>query len=203
MDNGRKRNALLSGLSDQNRTWNSIRTGLLTAIAVMLVMSAVMGSAWAYFTTYAVAKGGVTLQFGHEDRITEGFSSWEKTLNIASTDDSRPVYLRMKAFCADYEITFGNDENWESVGDWMYYKEVLQPGTSLADSGDELKVKISGVPENTAEGVKNGDTFNVIVIYESTEVQYNADGSTVAPWDADWDTKVDTSRTSATLGGDD
>ena len=46
----------------------SLRTGLLTAAAVMLVMSALMGTAWAYFSTYATARGGITLHMGREER---------------------------------------------------------------------------------------------------------------------------------------
>ena len=73
------------------KRWNALRTALLTAVAVMLVLSAVMGSAWAYFTTYARAKGGYPISLGHEEHDDEEFSNWEKTLRITVSEDSRPV----------------------------------------------------------------------------------------------------------------
>ena len=75
MDEARNMNALHEGLlgkdNKNSSKWLRIRTGLLTAIAVMLVMSAVMGAAWAYFTTYARAKGMVTLNLGHQEHIDD------------------------------------------------------------------------------------------------------------------------------------
>ena len=79
---------------EKKRKWEALRTGLLTAAAVMLVMSALMGTAWAYFSTYASAKGGITLHMGHEEKVEEDFNSWQKVINITSTKDSRPVYIR-------------------------------------------------------------------------------------------------------------
>ena len=64
------------------KKWNALRTALLTAVAVMLVLSAVMGSAWAYFTTYARAKGGYPIVLGHEEHDDETLQNWEKTLSI-------------------------------------------------------------------------------------------------------------------------
>lgn len=183
------------------KNWDALRTGLLTAIAVMLVMSAVMGSAWAYFTTYATAKGGVTLHMGHEEHVDEEFNSWEKTINIASTDDSRPVYLRARAYCAEYDVSYSNSRNWTRIDDWMYYDKTLAPGKDLAGSGDQLKVRINDVPRSTDVTLKDGQTFNVIVVYESTEIQYDKDGNPIAPQEADWNAKVDTTRRSTTLGG--
>lgn len=66
----------------KEKKWNALRTALLTAVAVMLVLSAVMGSAWAYFTTYARAKGGYPIVLGHEEHDDEEFKNWEKTLSI-------------------------------------------------------------------------------------------------------------------------
>lgn len=192
----------------KKRNWNRIRTGLLTAVAVMLVMSAAMGTAWAYFTTYTMARGGVVLHLGHEETVEEKFSGWQKTLNISSTADSRPVYIRAHAFCAEYDVTYTGD-HWttETVDGetWAYYvpdSKTLQPGTDLAAAGDELKVVINDVPVSTEDGVKDGDSFNVIVVYETTEVQYDENGEPLSSTQADWNGKVDTSRKSTTLGGE-
>ncbi len=137
----------------------------------MLVMSALMGTAWAYFSTYASAKGGITLHMGHEEKVEEDFNSWQKVINITSTKDSRPVYIRARGFCPDYEITYECD-NWEQPkgDDWVYFQEVLPPG----ETADPLKV---------------------IIVYETTEVQYDESGNVIPPENADWNRKIQTYRT--------
>lgn len=192
-------------ISKMKRSRNTIRIGLYTAIAIMLVMSAAMGTAWAYFTTYARARGGKILNLGHEEHIDESFKQWEKTLDIEISADSKPVYLRARAFCADYIVTFENSQNWTQDGDWVYYDLIFEPGKDdkgepisarLSERGDELKALINEGknPENAEEG----KTFNVIIVYESTEVQYDDAGKPLPP---DWnDRKIYTQRTE--LGGD-
>lgn len=209
MDNRSRIGALLKGLIDQKK-WLGIRTGLLTVTAVMLVLGATMGSAWAYFTTYARAKGTVPIHLGHQEEITEefDFASYVKKINITSKSDSRPVYLRARAFCADYQdkISYENAQNWTQVGDWMYYNKTLAPGADLKGTdkdnpdGDQLFVKIRNVPKSSDPTLKDGDGFNVIVVYESTEVQYDGDMQ-LAAQDADWNREVKTNRTSTELGG--
>ena len=92
----------------------------------------------------------------------------------------------------------------------MYYKNVLQPDRKLSDpngdgntdDSDELHVQIKDVPKSGDEGLKDGKKFNVIIVYESTEAQYNADGDVIPAVDADWERPVDTNRRTTTLGGD-
>ena len=214
----------------KEKKWNALRTALLTAVAVMLVLSAVMGSAWAYFTTYARAKGGYPIVLGHEEHDDEEFKNWEKTLSITVSKDSRPVYLRARAFCSDeypllfsdYEIPYKGtekspddsgcvNENWQLGADreWWYYTKLYSPVDSGKDEdgdgkndiipADPLHVKINDVPADETEGaVVVGDEFNVIIVYEATEVQYDKDGNPL-PWNqVDWTKKVDTKRVSST-----
>jgi hypothetical protein len=189
-------------VSTKKRSGRAFRAWMYAAIAVMLIMSATMGSAWAYFTSYAKAKGGVTLKLGHEEHIDEEFDNWEKVIDLTSTADSNPVYLRMRAYSAEYPVTYENNANWTKDGDWMYYNNALQPGKKLSDSGDELLVQINNVPESDNPELKDGKTFNVIVVYESTEVQYDEQGNMIPATAADWSKKVDTNRRSSTLGGE-
>ncbi|MDO5132967.1 MAG: hypothetical protein Q4D81_08290 [Eubacteriales bacterium] len=184
---------------EKRTRWSALRTWMYTAVAVMLVLGASMGTAWAYFTTYATAKGGVTLHMGHEEKVEESFSNNRKTINIESTADSQPVYIRARGFYKDPEgLSYSESQNWTAGEDgWIYYTKILQPGTSLADSGDQLVVKITFPAD-----AKEGDTVNVIIVYETTEVQYNEAGEPLASTDADWTRKVDTNRESTTLGGE-
>jgi hypothetical protein len=176
---------------ERKKKWEALRTGLLTAAAVMLVLSAMMGSVWAYFSTYATAKGGITLHMGHEETVEEEFNSWQKVLNITSTADSRPVYVRARGFCADYALTYECD-NWTKKDDdpWVYYQQVLQPGTTA----DPLKVQIKDVPGSGDAALQDADSFNVVIVYETTEIQYDDKGELIAPDKADWSRKVQTYR---------
>lgn len=201
------------------KKWNALRTALLTAVAVMLVLSAVMGSAWAYFTTYARAKGGYPIVLGHEEHDDEEFSNWEKKLSITVSKDSRPVYLRARAFCSDdYPLLFSDDsipdevtddsgcvhKNWQKNGEWWYYTKLIDPGNKDADESNEdgsataktLHVKIKDVPVDETEGARTGDEFNVIIVYEATEVQYDNDGNPLNWKNVDWTKKVNTKRVS-------
>lgn len=172
----------MSGQMDKGGKRKALGTWLLLAAAVMLVMSASMGAAWAYFTTYTAARGGMVLHMGHEEKVEEHYKDWKKTINIKSTADSRPVYIRARGYYAgEGELTYSSESgNWVMRGDWMYYTRTLSPGESLADSGDELVVQIP-VPQNA----KDKDAFNVIVVYETMEALYGENPSSSKPlsWD--------------------
>ncbi len=201
-----------------NKKWNTLRVWLLTAVAIMLVVSAIMGTAWAYFTTYTRAKGGLVLHLGHEEESDESFREWNKIVNLSVKEGSKPVYLRAKAFCADYDLTLSsklveNDGDgpdfttWEQGDDgWMYYKKVVpfkddEGNTSY--TAEPLYVRINNVPQEKYEVLEKSDTFNVIIVYEATEVIYGPDGKPL-PWndkEIDWTKKVDKKRTTATSSG--
>ncbi|MDO5476545.1 MAG: hypothetical protein Q4F43_05460 [Eubacteriales bacterium] len=196
--------------------WGALRTWLLTATAVMLVMSAMMGTAWAYFTTYATARGGHIIKLGHEEKITESFANWNKRVDITIEKYSEPVYVRARGF-SKYPLSYSDVEqnpgatptnsNWvrgtgENEG-WMIYTKPLMPGTdsngaaSIPAKADPLYVRINNVPQTELDGVKEGDTFNVIIVYEATAVEYDENGDPVGATNANWDEPVYTSR----LGG--
>ena len=160
---------------------NLFRNILLISFAVVFVLAAGIGDAWAYFTTYARAQGGYIIKLGYETEIEEEFSNWEKRVVISSKSDSQPVYIRARAFCGgEYELTYSGS-NWTLGSDgYWYYNNIVYGG----DHTDELRVKIENIPENPEETPE----FNVVVIYESTPVGYDAQGN---PY-ADWTKKLDT-----------
>ena len=47
----------------------------IAVLAFLMVMTAGVGKAWAYFTTYASAEGGITITLGDETEIEEEFRS--------------------------------------------------------------------------------------------------------------------------------
>ena len=141
-----------------------------------MVMTAGIGKAWAFFTTYASAEGSITITLGDETEITEEFSNWEKRVTITSNADSEPVYIRAKAFgSGNYPLVYSGN-GW-SLGedDYYYYSEIVPGGGQTS----VLSVKIENVPE---EDLEDGTSFNVVVVYESTPVMYREDGTPYADW---------------------
>ena len=163
---------------------------LFLLAAVLVLGSAVGGSAWAYFTTYASAKGGYTIALGERTEIQEEFSNWTKHVTITSEADSQSVYVRVKAFCgSSYQLVYSDGTGKWTPGDdgWYYYSDIVPGGGST----DTLDIRIENVPAD----VKDPASFNVAGVYETTPVQYQADGT---PY-ADWNLKL---QTSSVEGGD-
>lgn len=163
----------------------------LAFLAAGMVLTASVGSAWAYFTTYVEARGGVIISLGDETTVQENFSEWTKKIAITSESDSEPVYVRVKAFCSKYKFEYidpsENKDRWvPGPGDYYYYREILKGG----ETTPELLVHIRDVPSDEVEQ----EDFNVIVIYETTPVQYDEDGKPIAPEDIDWNKKLDITR---------
>lgn len=167
----------------------------LAVLAVSLALTASIGSAWAYFTTYVEAQGGYTLSLGDETTVEEDFSSWLKRLVISSEADSEPVYVRARAYSGDrYPVVYSDGDVFDQenpavtdddkIGTWSqnadgyyYYSKILHGGGRT----NELQVKIENVPEDVTE-----KEFNVVVIYETTPVQYKEDGTPYAFDEIDW-----------------
>lgn len=162
----------------------------LAFFALAGVMTAGIGRAWAYFTTYAEAQGSIAIELGDETEIEERFSGWVKHVTVTSEEGSEPVYIRAKAFGGGrYSLTYSG-EGWSEGTDGYYYYDGMVPGGGKTT---ELSVSIGNIPE---EELKDNLTFNVIVIYESTPVMYNEDGT---PY-ADWNAVLDTGSTSPDSG---
>ena len=60
----------------------------LAAAALGLTISLSVGSAMAYFTTYAEAEGGYTVSIGSTTKTKEEFSNWTKHVQVENTGDT-------------------------------------------------------------------------------------------------------------------
>ena len=151
----------------------------VAAFAAAMVAAESVGSAWAYFTTYADAQGGYTISLGDETRVEEEFSDWTKHIAVTSAEGSEPTYIRVKAFSgSQYQLVFSDKAGKWSPGDdgYYYYGDIVEGGQTT----EPLDVKIENIPEDAGE-------FNVVVVHESTPVQYDEAGE---PY-ADWSIKLD------------
>lgn len=166
---------------------------VLSGLLLAMVLSLSIGTALAYFTANTEAEGGIKVNFGNYEEIKEDLSDWTKHVTITSKADSEPVYIRAKAFVGsqsgltlDYSGTgwTGNPasdwaRNVDAEGFW-YYNGIVYGGGSTS----ELLVKIDGVPKDA----KEGQDFNVAVVFESTPVRYDANGNPYADWSSTLDT---------------
>lgn len=175
-----------------------VALGITTAL---LVGSAGIGTAWAYFTATYRAAGGLTIKVQPNTDIYEHYGSGLKQIVITNQEDSVPVFVRAKVYAKPENLEYIAGEGWSATPDaegWYYYLAdggVVQPGSETATA---LEVKISW-PEGTTTvdeqgnviedvAAKMGEEFNVIVVYEATPVQYDASGNLLSPDspDVDW-----------------
>lgn len=142
----------------------------LAAAALTLTAGISAGTAMAYFTTYAEASGNVTLNMGFtETTPTEEFSNWTKHVTVKNTGDFA-CFVRVKALAGEkYQDGL---QYSDSDGKWT-------PG----ESSSVLDIKI--------DSKDTEDSFNVVVVQESTKVLYNENNE---PY-ADWTQIADTSET--------
>lgn len=162
------------------------RTLFLTALVLLLVFCAGAGECWAYFTTYAQAKGALPIRLGGRTDLDEDFSDWTKRLVITNQEGGEPVYVRAKAFGPErYPLQYSGEGWTPGPGGYYYCSQPVPAGGVSA----QLDIRVTGIPE--AEAPEDGETFNVVVIYESIPVPYRADGQPVPCTEADWSEKLD------------
>ena len=73
---------------------------LLPLLAAVLVLSAAVPSAMAYFTTYTRAKGGYTIRLSRTTTITEEYGDWQKSVTIQNTEGGA-VFVRARAYIGE------------------------------------------------------------------------------------------------------
>ena len=151
------------------------RKWLLALLALVMILTAAIQPAMAYFTTYTRAKGGYTVYRDATTTIDEQYEDWVKYVTITSVD-GEPVFVRARAYTgSEFSLHYEGD-NWSDGGDgWWYYALPLEKGQSAA----VLKVYIDEVPINP----ENDLGFDVAVVYESTVALYKPDGSAYAKFD--------------------
>lgn len=151
----------------------------LAVIAAALVLVASLGSAIAYFTTYAEADGllPVNLQIDMRERVAD----MTKTIVIDAEQDALPVYVRVRAFYPEdigIESVTYETGTWAPGGDYYYYQQILYAGGSTAP----IDIKIAAEGE---EAQKLHD-FNFVVVYECVRAT-DDEGEVIPLADVDWD----------------
>lgn len=181
------------------------RSMIFAAVGVALLLTASVPNALAYFTTYVTAKGEKEVVLKDRTTIDEPeFSNFMKTVKITADADSEPVFVRARAYKPeDVGILYVDGSGkWSYKDDgWCYYADPISKGASA----EEFNIKIGTLKQNEspmdqtglsvigkepADGTiynipgtgKDGDNFNVVVVYEYTPVLYDDDGVAYADW---------------------
>ena len=158
------------------------KTICLTAAAVALLGTLSVGTAMAYFTTYATAEGGVEIDLGFtETEINETVVDGKKEIKLENTGDY-DCYVRLKALTGDaYKDSLVYSEP-DAAGKWTpgadgyyYYSDIVAP----AGLTSQLNVSFS-FPAATLEEIPAD--FNVIIVQENTPVLYDEEGNPYADW---------------------
>lgn len=150
---------------------------LIAALAAVMIMTATIGSAMAYFSAYTTASGSQTVHLRPTTRIEERFDSWTKHITVTNTGEAS-CYIRAAVFAGGDIGCSCSGSGWTNGGDgYWYYGEIVPAGGTT----QVLEVSIRNVPEEA----KEGDSFNVAVVYECTPVFYEQDGTAYADWTAE------------------
>ena len=163
------------------------KTIILAFLAVAMVMSMGIAPAFGYFTDYTQANGGLQIGVKPSTDINEWYAESAKHVVVTNAANATsPVYVRARVFSSlDYTATGINWGAADSDG-WMLYGQPVDPGGKT----EELVVNITFPTVQSADapdGAVIDDNYNVIVVYESTPVQYDEAGN---PY-ADWSIKLD------------
>ena len=163
----------------------------LAAAALTLAMGVSVGGAMAYFTTYAAASGGASLSLGNTVTVPEEqVVDWTKHVTIQNTGDV-DCFVRVRAFAGEkYQdgLTYADDNGKWSPGEdgYYYYSDVVPAG----GEAEELRIGVNNMDRE--------ESFNVIVVQESTPALYDEQGN---PY-ADWNRVMDSSETVYTEEGE-
>lgn len=148
----------------------------LAAAALTLTAGISVGSAMAYFTTYATASGGAVISLGSTTIVPEEeVVGMEKRISVKNTGDYE-CFVRVKVFAGDkYQpgLVFIPDQagTWSQGEDGYYYCSQVIPAGGVSET---FRVKI--------DTMDSEDDFNVIVIQECTAVLYDENGNPYADW---------------------
>ncbi len=151
---------------------------LLVVLALLLTVTAAIGTASAYFTTHASAAGTTPVIIKPTvTTMTETVDTDDMTKTVSvKNEEGAPCYVRIIAFASTNMTLDYEGEGWsEGEGGYMVYAYPIEEGESTAD----LVITIGNVPEDAEEG----DYFNVIVAYETIYVTYDDNGDPLEP---DW-----------------
>lgn len=160
------------------------KTPILAILVVVLVLGATVGSAWSYFTDSATAEGTIAISVKPTSTIEEENSPGKKTIRIKNTSQAALEWVRVRAYATVALGANASGSNWSgSIDTWYEYGEPLPAGETTDPLDVTFTLKSKFDERNNPTGAHNGDEVNVVVVYETVPVSYDASGN---PMPANW-----------------
>jgi hypothetical protein len=152
---------------------------IITALSLVLLLTASVGLTAAYFTDYEAAKGGASLSLSGQTQLEETMSGNDKTIVISNVGETDMI-VRVQVI-GDLKKLNVSGGGWNKGADgWFYWHEVLKGSKTEAERGETsiLKVSVNGTVGET--------DFDIIVVHEASRTVYDGDKLAVPNgWDAD------------------
>lgn len=147
---------------------------ILAVLAFALVLGMGIVPAWAYFTDSTMASGSIEIETAPPTtHIHEWVKDGVKEVSIENDASSpAPVFVRARVFTSLVFTAAGTNWSAADADGWMTYSEAVEPGAST----ERLAISAE-FPE-----AKQGDNYNVVVVYQSTPAQYDNQGNPTPDW---------------------
>lgn len=160
------------------------RTHILALLAMVLVLGAGIGPAWAYFTDTTTVQGSLPISVEPTTTITEENGPGTKTIRIQNTSQAVNVWVRARVYAAFELGADAAGTGWSGqINDWYEYGDPVAPGAETEPLKVTFKLKRKYDPKENPTGAQPDDEFNVIVVYESIPVEYDESGNVLpANW---------------------
>ena len=151
---------------------------MIMGLMLVSVMFMSIPKALAYFSTYTEASGTLSLRLKEIVGFKEVNVNGNKHIVITASDDSDPIFIRVKIFADDAILNVMSvdydSSKWTYDGEWYECSEVMMAGeTAVMDiSVDTAVIELA--------------QFNVVVIYEYIPAISDGNGGWVKDWTHQW-----------------
>lgn len=144
---------------------------IVPVLAMILVLSAAVPAALAYFTDYEDAKGSATLHLNGEIQLKETVLDNNKHVVISNVGETDMI-TRVLVIGDEEIINIDAGSGWKQENDgYWYYEQILEPENDSTELF--VEVKASGKEEEVA-----AHNFDIIVVQESERTTYTNQGNT-------------------------
>ena len=147
---------------------------ILAVLAFALVLGMGIAPAWAYFTDSTMASGAIEIETAPPTtHIHESVKDGVKYVSIENDASSKTaVFVRARVFTTLEYTAAGTNWSAADADGWMTYSQAVEPGAST----ESLDIKI------TFPDAKQGDNYNVVVVYQSIPAQFDSQGNPTPDW---------------------
>lgn len=156
----------------------------LAIVAAVLVLGTSMGSVWSYFTDSTTVEGTIPLSVEPTTHITEENGPGTKTISIQNTSQVTQVWVRARIYAPEKLSANASGEKWTgAITDWYNYDEPLPADAYTEPLNVTFTLPEGYDVEKYLDGAHTGDECNVVVLYQSLPVSYDAAGN---PMPVNW-----------------